>query len=166
MDILGRLRLLVGPRPAPVGNFDVVRKTDLDALGAGVSYSTVPLDTHVTWIEGSPIWRKVVMATSGASLGTNNQIAAVDAFIALVKIEGYVIGADLYRYPLGYSTPTAYFAVMLHEDGMVMEQHNLVGFSNRRVVLIIDYVPETGLITTWDQALTSWDAPAGTLWDI
>lgn len=162
IQVLSRLQLPV----TPVFPTDVARKMDL-AAGGGVNYSTVPIDTLVEWVEGSPVYRKVVFARSGNTIGTNNQIATAAGFIALIDIRGYVVGQDQYRYPLGYSAGTAYFAVMMHQDGTVYEQHGISGFNNCDVVLIVDYIPDSGVITTWDAALTVYDsALGGTRWDV
>lgn len=161
IEVWTRLRV----KCPPVAPEDVARKADLIS-GEGVNYSMVGIDTHIKWVEGSPVWRKVIIATTGSAIGIVNQIGHVPDFITLIRLEGYCIAGDGYRIPLGfYAGGSSWFSLMVHEDGRIAEIHGQPAYSNCRVVVIVDYVPVSAEVTAWDRGTTVWDN-GSTHWDI
>ena len=161
IEVLARMRLPV----APVLPDEVARKADLIA-GDSPDYSLSAVDTNVKWVDGSPVLRRVLITATGAPLNVPNAVGLVPDFSGLVRLDAYCIGLDNFRVPMGYYTsPTAYFSVMIHEDGNIVELHGNAAYSDRRMIVIVDYIGEPTTISSWDGGTTSWDNGT-TFWDM
>ncbi|PWT79179.1 MAG: hypothetical protein C5B60_00070 [Chloroflexi bacterium] len=160
IEVLARMRVPIVPTLPD----EVARKADI-VTGATPDYSLSSIDTAVKWVDGSPVLRRVLITLTGTALSTPNEVGHILDFDGLVRLEGYAIAADGFRYPIGYMGGTMmWFSAMIHENGTIIEMHANAALSGCRMIIIIDYLGEPTTVSSWDAGTASWDN-GGTIWD-
>lgn len=161
IEVLSRMRLPI----VPILPDEVARKADIIS-GEAVDYSLTAVDTNVTWVDGTPVMRRVLITTTGTALHSPNEVGFIPQFGGLVRLDGYCIALDDFRVPLGYyAGANLYFSAMIHASGTIIELHGNAAHSGRRMIIIIDYLGEPTTVSSWDKGTTSWD-DGKTLWDV
>src|SRR5215471_5779013 len=163
IEVLSRMRLPIAPQLPD----EVARKADI-ITGESVNYSISPVDTGVMWIDGQPIYRRVFILMTGATVNTSNTILHVPngwGFFGLVRLDGYLTTTDEDRVPLSYYfAPNDYLGVRITGEGDVIERHGGASMNQRPMIVIIDYISQPIGTSSWDQGTTAWDNGTST-WD-
>jgi hypothetical protein len=150
---------------SPASPHELVRLDDLASLTGEPNYSLTPVNTFRRWVDGSQVFRRAWIGQTGTPVGTLNQVGEIADFAGLVRLDGYLVGGDGYRVPINHNRGgTNYFAAMIHEEGTLWEQHGVAAYSDRRMIIVLDYIPTPADLTVWDSGTTSWDDGA-TVWD-
>ena len=163
IEILSRVRLPI----APVLPDELARKSDI-ITGDTVNYSLTAVDTGTKWIDGSSVFRRVFVASTGGALNTPNTVIDIPAgwnFNGIVRLDGYCITSGGLRVPIGYyGGPADFFSSTISEDGVIFERHGGADMSTRPMILIIDFISQPTGLSSWDGGTTVWDGGAST-WD-
>lgn len=164
IEVLTRMRLPI----VPVLPDEVARKADI-ITGESINYSLEPGDTGVKWIDGQPVFRRVFIGMSGATVNTNNVVIHVPGagwgFYGLVRLDGYITTTTEERVPLSfYGAANDYIGVKIAANTDIVERHGGASMNSRPMILIVDYISQPIGTSSWDQGITAWDAGT-TTWD-
>lgn len=84
-----------------------MRAVTSNAVANALSYSTIEVLTGGTWIDGKPIYRKVVTGSATVSAGGTTSLAPYSEFSnigQLIKLEGFVHPSSTFWLPMNCST--------------------------------------------------------------
>lgn len=118
---------------------DVAGQKTFDVLNAENIYSTK--ETRIgTWIDGNPLYRKVVETTSPTSINSAADIVTIpEAFI--ISFYGYIIDGSGYLTPINYYWGTNNAATHVRPNHNTLQMLvNIPGLINRPVTIVVKYI--------------------------
>lgn len=110
------------------------------------SYSTEEKLTGETWIDGKPIWRKVIQSTTPSTSGVNTNIVLVDSNLDNVIKLDYYFKADNYIYTSAANgTPGGYFlaSFWINPDNQIRGGVGNNDYTNKDIWFIVEYTKTT-----------------------
>lgn len=113
-----------------------------DALNNRLNYSTTEQKIG-TWIDGKPIYRRVVTTTTGDTSGQWKVITSDTHVNKLINISGYML-ADTIR-ALPFSSPYQSVWFDINADGNVRVATQGDNFSNKTMEVCLEYTKTTDL---------------------
>lgn len=133
---------------------------DGDRISGGASkeiYSTV--ETRIgTWIDGKPLYRRVISGTSPSKYNEAVQVGVIEDFGMPATITGVLLSTDGGFIPIPYviipssATNTSYATAYVSADGKIYVSTNGPYFINRQMWIIIEYTKNTDTVS---QSLSS-----------
>ena len=108
-----------------------------DYINKLVDYSTTEINTGKTWIDGKPIYRKVMNITLGTALNTLYEVATFNSNVLIIQISGYFISySHRFNLPFAYNGEDIHF---VSKDNKLYEQHNYQGANSMNCTIIVEY---------------------------
>ena len=105
-------------------------------------YSTNEVRTNKKWIDGKPIYRKVVQITTSSSNVTSwTNLSKIDDIDLLINIFGYINSSSNIKTPVPRYENGSYFIQFLLNNGYI--QYRMSGFLSLPIYLIIEYTKIT-----------------------
>ena len=97
-----------------------------------------------TWVDGKPIYRKVISSTLASSINTNKVIGSIPNFETIVRFEGYFIpyGNYYFKFPFAYNNEDISIN-FYRTDGTINESHNYSGVNDVYCYAIVEYTKTT-----------------------
>lgn len=97
------------------------------------------------WVDGKPIYRKVISSTFASAINTKKTIGDIPNFDIIVRFEGYFIpsgGNYYYRFPFAYNGEDISIN-FYKKDGTINESHNYTGVNDVYCYAIVEYTKTT-----------------------
>lgn len=121
-------------------------KSESERHDEGEVYSTEEIRIG-TWIDGKPLYRKIIQTTSPSTENRADDIATIDNMDTLVSLSGYVLTkgnsyADVNYASVGIASQYN-IATTMTTSGVVQQVCYYSGYINRPVTLIIEYTKTT-----------------------
>ena len=113
--------------------------SDIDDLVQAEVYSTSEVKTNKKWIDGKPIYRKVINTTLGSD-GNWNTIINGNIEEVINLFGSFNATGQRYVIPRSYNGQSVTFYC---GDGALYEMHNYAYANNRDAIIIIDYTKTT-----------------------
>lgn len=119
-------------------------------VGGGSGGSSEPLDIYSTeekrigmWIDGKPLYRRVVTGTLGVDVIDNgyHRITTIENLDTCVSCNGFIYHG-VYSYMREFIPNTAIY-IGWSMNGDITAYEAATGFSNKEVVLILEYTKTT-----------------------
>jgi Tfp pilus assembly major pilin PilA len=104
------------------------------------TYSTSEVNTGKVWIDGKPIYRKVVQTTMGSTINSWNKIVNLSIDTLTRKDGFWVSGTD--KYPIERSYNNEEITIYYNQNG-IYEKHNYTFVNNKNATLILEYTKTT-----------------------
>lgn len=132
-------------------NIQLSTTVDIQTLESNVStntsnieslqtYSTSEVNTGKVWIDGKPIYRKVVQTTMGSKINSWNKIVNLSIDTLTRKDGFWVSGTD--KYPIERSYNNEETTIYYNQNG-IYEIHNYTFVNNKNATLILEYTKTT-----------------------
>lgn len=146
-DDINEIKTVVNENDDNVGDLTTLKTTtqtsvvdSINELVDGQVYSSTEVKTNKTWIDGKPIYRKVMNITSGMSTSFNvlHNIANVD-YLEITNAN--IFSSSTNNSPIYYYSNTDYFRVFRNGDNISIRYGSSV--SPVRIVIILEYTKTT-----------------------
>ena len=104
-------------------------------------YSTEEVLTGKTWIDGKPIYRRVITSTTSNKTNVWNGLATVPNVESVIDIRGIVKTSNGVSFPINYSenSSTIFSVSYIHASSMIAECHTSTSYNNCSINLLFEY---------------------------
>lgn len=106
-------------------------------------YSTTEKKTGATWIDGKPIYRRVISGTT-PSTSDYTQILSLSGIAFVISSEGYVFDGSSTSYCLNwYISATNFFSTIVKNDSVYVTMGASTGLKSKSIYIAIEYTKIT-----------------------
>ena len=138
---VGDVSFLATKNKTTVGAINEIKKTS-DDLVSGSYYSTDEVKTNKIWIDGKPIYRKVVDCGDAPNKTSKYIDHNISDLSNIVKITGFLTNGTEW-FPLPRLHPTSSYSISVQANTTQILLYDQYDFSNYQTYVIIEYTKTT-----------------------
>lgn len=117
-----------------------INTSEIQIIKDAEIYSTSEVKTNKVWVDGEPIYRKVLTGKLGSMNNWNNIYAG--NFKTITSIHGYFqAGNEFYMMPRSYNNQE--IAFYWRSNGNLYEMHNYDYCNNKDYIIVLEYTKTT-----------------------
>jgi len=103
-------------------------------------YSTSETDTGKVWIDGKPIYRKVITNTTPESGSVSKTIGTISNIESLVSLIGNIYNSSYGFIPIPFNVDSNNNnKLYIDENGNVISENNNGVWQNKTIIVIVEY---------------------------